>query len=96
MGSLIIYKSIFVLMTLILWMGFFVDGLPVAIVWEEGIGLSRGVVNLRQTETVGLADGLFIDACATYYIDILVRQATLQGSVEGGEDLTTWQLLDGC
>jgi hypothetical protein len=48
MGSLVIYKSIFVLMTLILWMGFFVDGLPVAIVWEEGIGLSRGVVNLGE------------------------------------------------
>ena len=48
MGSLVIYKSIFVLMTLILWMGFFVDDLPVAIVWEEGVGLSGSVVNLGE------------------------------------------------
>ena len=88
MGSLVIYKSIFVLMTLILWMGFFVDDLPVAIVWEEGVGLSGCVVNLRETETVGLADGLLIDACATYYIYVLVRLTTLQGSVKGREDVT--------
>ena len=96
MGSLVIYKSIFVFMTLILRMGFFVDDLPVTIVWEEGISLSGCVINLRQTETVGLADGLFIDAGSTYYIYILIRLTTLQGSVKSGEDLTAWQLLDGC
>ena len=96
MGSLVIYKSIFVLMTLILWMGFFVDDLPVAIVWEEGISLSRSVVNLRQAETVGLADSLLIDACSTYYIYVLVRLTTLQGCIESGEYLTARQLLDGC
>lgn len=94
MGSLVIYKSIFVFMTLILRMGFFVDGLPVAIVWEEGISLSRSVVNLRQAETVGLADSLLIDACSTYYIYVLIRATALEGSVEGGIDITTRQLAD--
>ena len=83
-------------MTLILRMGFFIDDMPAAIVREEGISLSGCVINLGETETVRLADGLLIDTGATYYIYVLVGLATLQGSVKGGEDLTTWQLLDGC
>jgi hypothetical protein len=75
-------------------MRFFVDNLPVAIIREEGIGLSGDVVNLRETEAVGLTDGLLIDTCSTYYIYVLIGLATLQGCVEGGEDLTARQLLD--
>ena len=62
----IICKGVFKGMAFILWMRFFVDNLPVAIVWKEGIGLSRCVVNLCQAQTVGHADGLLIDACSTY------------------------------
>ena len=60
-------------MAFILWMRFFVDNLPVAIVWKEGVSLSRRVVNLCQAQTVGHADGLLIDACSTYYIYVLIR-----------------------
>ena len=45
---------------------------PVAVVWEEGVGLGRGVVDLSETQAVGLADELAVEARPTYYIYMLV------------------------
>ena len=81
-------------MTFILWMRFFIDNMPVAIVWEEGVSLSRSVINLCQTQTVGHTDGLLIDTCSTYYIYVLLRLTTLECSLEGGIDIAARQFAD--
>ena len=50
--------------------------LPVVFVWrEEGVGLSRGVVDFRQTKTVGEGQGLTIDRGTADDVDVFVRCA---------------------
>ena len=53
--------------------------LPVIVGREEGVGFRRGVVDLRQTESVSQWQGLLIDTGATYYIYILILTSMCQG-----------------
>ena len=54
--------------------------LPVVLVgWEECVGISWGIVDLRETETVGNLQGLTLDRSPTDDIDILLRRAVFQG-----------------
>ena len=71
---------------------------PVAIVWEEGIGLFRRIVNLCETQTVSHSHRLLIDAGTSYDIDVLVGLATLQGCLQVREDFAArerWVMGDG-
>ena len=75
-------------MTVIDGMIFTAFFLPVVFVGrEEGVGLGRGVVDLRQTETVGEGQGLTIDAGTADNINVLIRGAMLQSFFERGEDV---------
>ncbi len=67
----------------------FAEGfLPVVLVGrEEGVGLGRGVVDLREAETVGEGQGLTVDRGSTDDVDVFVGGAVLQGGFEGGEDV---------
>jgi hypothetical protein len=78
----VIYEGIRVgvtLVSLVVLTAFF---LPVIVSREEGVGFRRGVVDLRQTETVSQWQGLLIDTGATYYIYILVLTTMRQGFFE--------------
>ena len=45
---------------------------------KEGVGFRSNVVYFRQTKFVGKRKCLSVDACATYYIDVLIFLAALQ------------------
>jgi hypothetical protein len=45
---------------------------PVGVVGEERVCLGWRVINLCKTETIGHAEQLFVEACTTYYIDVLI------------------------
>lgn len=68
---------------------------PVGIVREEGVCLSRGVVYLCETETIGEWKGLIIYRSSTYYIYILVWRAMTERILKGRIDVTAWQFTDG-
>ena len=62
--------------------------LPFALVRrEEGVGLGGGVVDLRQTETVGEGEGLTVDGGSADDVDILVGGAVGKSLFEGGVDI---------
>ena len=64
--------------------------LPVVFVGrEEGVCLGWGVVNLRETETVGEGQGLTVDRGAADDVDVFVGGAVFQGGFEGRIDITT-------
>jgi len=73
----------------------FAEGfLPVVFVGrEEGVGLGRGVVDLRETETVCEGQGLTVDRGSTDDVDVFVRGAVLQGGFEGGEEVDVFLWL---
>ena len=52
---------------------------PSFILREEGVGVGWRVVNLREAETVSKGKRLLVDACATYYIYVLVGSAMGDG-----------------
>ena len=52
---------------------------PSLVLGEEGVGVSWRVVNLSEAETVSKGERLFVDACATYYIYVLVSSAMGDG-----------------
>ena len=67
---------------------------PVVLVGrEEGVSLGRGVVDLRETETVCEGQGLTVDRGATDDVDVFVRGAVLQGGFEGGEEVDVFLWL---
>ena len=49
--------------------------LPFAIVRKEGVGLGWGVVNLCETQALGLVNQTAVETGSTYYIYVLVRLA---------------------
>ena len=59
----------------------FAEGfLPVVLVGrEEGVGLGRGVVDLRETEAVCEGQGLTVDRGTADDVDVFVGGAVLQG-----------------
>lgn len=68
--------------------------LPVVFVRrEEGVGLGGGVVDLRETETVGEGQGLTVDRGTADDVDILVGGAVLQGFFQRGIDITARESL---
>ena len=71
----VIHKGVRVGVTLVCIVALTTYFLPVIVGREEGVGFSRGVVDLRQTETVGERQSLLIDTCPTYYIYILIGGA---------------------
>ena len=89
----IIDKSIGVVVALILGMVFTAFFFPFVIGWEEGVRLGGRVVDLCQTETVCYWKGLLIDAGTTYYIDILLGRAVLEGFFEGGVGVATGEVF---
>ena len=56
---------------------------------KEGIGFGSNVIYFRQTKFVGKRKCLLVDACATYYIDVLIFLAALQGDFQRREDFRT-------
>ena len=50
---------------------------PTAVVGEEGICLSRGVIYLCKTKLVGLVNEVAVKTGTAYYINVLVRLTTL-------------------
>ena len=56
---------------------------------KEGVGFRSNVVYFRQTKFVGKRKCLSVDACATYYIDVLIFLAALQGDFQRREDFRT-------
>ena len=66
-------------MTLILLVILTLRFLPVVVRREERVGLGGGVGNLCETETVGDAEGLTIDAGTTDDIDVLVSSQIYPG-----------------
>ena len=75
----VIYKGVGVGVTLVGLMTLTAGFLPVIVGREEGVGFRRGIVDLRQTETVGQRQSLLIDTGATYYIYILLSRAMGEG-----------------
>jgi hypothetical protein len=75
----VIHKGIRVGVTLVCIVALTTHFLPVVVGREEGVGFRRGVVDLRQTETVGQWQSLLIDTGTTYYIYILIGSAMCQG-----------------
>ena len=73
----------------------FTEGfLPVVLVGrEEGVGLGRGVVDLRETETVCEGQGLTVDRGATDDVDVFIWGAVLQGGFEGGKEVDVFLWL---
>lgn len=49
---------------------------------KECVGIFRRVLYLCKTQPVGTFYSLFVDACPTYYIYVLVGRAVGQGLVE--------------
>ena len=81
-------------MTVIGGMVFTAFFLPVVFVGrEEGVGLGGGVVDLRETETVGEGHGLTIDAGTADDVDIFVGGAMGKGFFEGRIDITALKYL---
>jgi hypothetical protein len=78
----VIHKGIRVGVTLVCIVALTTHFLPVVVGREEGVGLRRGVVDLRQTETVSQWQGLLIDTGATYYIYILILTTLCEGIFE--------------
>ena len=66
-------------MTLVRIMLLTTDLPPVAVIRKERISISRRIINLRQTQTVGQRQGLLIDTGTTDDIDVLVGSAMRQG-----------------
>ena len=60
---------------------------------EEGVGIGGGVVNLRETETVGDFQSLTIDGGTTDDVDVFVGGAMGQGLIEGVIDITAFKSL---
>ena len=60
---------------------------------KEGVGFRSNVVYFRQTKFVGKSKCLSVDACATYYIDVLIFLAALQGDFQRRVDNTTFLRL---
>ena len=89
----IIDKSIGVVVALILGMVFTTFFFPFVIGWEEGVCLGGRVVDLCQTETVCHRQGLLIDTGTTYYIDILLGRAVLEGFFEGGVGVAAGEIF---
>ena len=56
---------------------------------KEGICFGSNVVYFRQTKFVGKRKCLPVDACTTYYIDVLIFLAALQGDFQRREDFRT-------
>ena len=54
---------------------------------EEGVGLGGGVVDLRETKTVGEGEGLTVDGGSADDVDILVGGAVGKSLFEGGVDI---------
>ena len=69
-------------MTLVSIMALATYFLPVIVGREEGVGFRWGVVDLRQTETVGERQSLLIDTCPTYYINILIGSTMRKGFLQ--------------
>lgn len=92
-SSFIIHEGVFEGMAFILRMRLLVDYSPCAVVGEEGVGMGRRVVHLRQTQTVGQRHRLLVDAGSTYYIYVLLRRAALECGFEGGVDVAARQLF---
>ena len=68
--------------------------LPVVFVGrEEGVGLGGGVVDLRETETVGEGQGLTVDRGTADDVDILVGGAVLQGFFQRWKHITARESL---
>ena len=67
----------------------FAEGfLPVVLVGrEEGVGLGRGVVDLRETEAVGEGQGLTVDRGTADDEDVFVGGAVGEGGFERGIDV---------
>lgn len=67
----------------------FTEGfLPVVLIGrEEGVGLGRGVVDLRETEAVCEGQGLTVDRGAADDVDVFVWGAVGEGGFKGGEDV---------
>jgi len=63
---------------------------PVGLVFrEEGVGLLGSVVNLGQTQAVGHAEGLGIDAGTTDDVYLLILGAMSQSLLERWVDIAT-------
>lgn len=62
---------------------------------KEGIGFGSNVIYFRQTKFVGKRKCLLVDACATYYIDVLIFLAALQGDFQRREDFRTGHTVSG-
>ena len=56
--------------------------LPSVVLGEEGIGVGGRVVNLGKAESVGYGECLLVDACATYYLYVLVLGAVSECFLE--------------
>jgi hypothetical protein len=78
----VIYEGIRVGVTLVSLVVLTTFFLPVIVGREEGVGFRRGIVDLRQTETVSQWQGLLIDTGATYYIYILILTTMCEGIFE--------------
>ena len=62
----VIHKGIRVGVTLVGTVTLTTHFLPVVVGREEGVGFCRGIVDLRQTETVGEWQGLLYDSIRCY------------------------------
>ena len=78
----VIHKGIRVGVTLVCLVVLTTFFLPVIVGREEGVGFRRGVVDLRQTETVSQRQSLLINTGATYYIYILILTTMCEGIFE--------------
>ena len=78
----VVNESIVLMMLLVGGMLLAHSFFPSVVFGEEGVGFGWCVVYLGQTEAVGKAECLLIDACSTYYIYILILRAVCQCFVE--------------